>query len=100
MTAFIERTVDFYLDYLSANNSGLFLPTSIKSYLDGRLGQLEELMSSIAFRQAAAQLRCCSSSFPPGRRPGGVSQKPFWSGWQTAVGSAAAQAGRRRAGIA
>ena len=42
MTAFIERAVDFYLDYLSANNAGLFLPTSIKSYLDGRMGQLEE----------------------------------------------------------
>ena len=41
--------MDFYLDYLSANNSGLFLPTSIKSYLDGRLGQLEERLSSLAF---------------------------------------------------
>ena len=52
MTAFIERAVDFYLDYLSANDAGLFLPTSIKSYLDGRLGQLEERLSAIAFRQA------------------------------------------------
>ena len=34
ITAFIERAVDFYLDYLSANNAGLFLPTSIQSYLD------------------------------------------------------------------
>ena len=33
ITAFIERAVDFYLDYLSANDAGLFLPTSIKSYL-------------------------------------------------------------------
>ena len=41
ITAFIERAVDFYLDYLSANNAGLFLPTSIKPYLDGRMGQLE-----------------------------------------------------------
>ncbi|SCI75064.1 Uncharacterised protein [uncultured Flavonifractor sp.] len=48
MTAFIERAVDFYLDYLSANDAGLFLPTSIKSYLDGRL-------ASIAFRQAVEQ---------------------------------------------
>ena len=55
ITAFIERAVDFYLDYLSANNAGLFLPTSIKSYLDGRLGQLEERLSSIAFRQAVEQ---------------------------------------------
>ena len=56
MTAFVERAVDFYLDYLSANDAGLFLPTSIKSYLDGRLGQLEERLSSLAFRQAVAVL--------------------------------------------
>ena len=55
LTAFIENAVDFYLDYLSANSAGLFLPTSIKSYLDGRLGQLEERLSSIAFRQAVEQ---------------------------------------------
>ncbi len=55
MTAFIERAVDFYLDYLSANNAGLFLPISIKSYLDGRLGQLEERLSSLVFRQAVEQ---------------------------------------------
>ena len=41
MTAFVERAVDFYLDYLSANN--------------GRLGQLEDRLSSIAFRQAVEQ---------------------------------------------
>ena len=55
LTAFIENAIDFYLDYLSANNAGLFLPTSIKSYLDGRLGQLEDRLSSIAFRQAVEQ---------------------------------------------
>ena len=37
LTAFIENAIDFYLDYLSANNAGLFLPTSIQSYLDARL---------------------------------------------------------------
>ena len=55
ITAFIERAVDFYLDYLSANDAGLFLPTSIKSYLDGRLGQMEERLSSLAFKQAVEQ---------------------------------------------
>ena len=55
MTAFIERAVDFYLDYLSANNAGLFLPTALKSYVDGRLGQMEERLSSLAFRQAVEQ---------------------------------------------
>ena len=55
LTAFIEKAVDFYLDYLSANDAGLFLPTSIKSYLDGRLGQMEERLSSLAFKQAVEQ---------------------------------------------
>ena len=55
LTAFIENAIDFYLDYLSANNSGLFLPTSIKSYLDGRLGQLENCLGALAFRQAVEQ---------------------------------------------
>ena len=55
LTAFIETAVDFYLDYLSANDAGLFLPASIKSYLDGRLGQLEERLSSLVFRQAVEQ---------------------------------------------
>ena len=27
ITGFIENAIDFYLDYLSANNSGLFLPS-------------------------------------------------------------------------
>ncbi len=55
MTAFIARAVDFYLDYLSANDASLFLPTSIKSYLDGRLGQLENHLGALAFRQAVEQ---------------------------------------------
>lgn len=52
LTAFIERAIDFYLDYLSANDAGLFLPTSIKSYLDGRLDQFEDRASSLLFKQA------------------------------------------------
>ena len=55
LTAFIERAVDFYLDYLSANDAGLFLPTSIKSYVDGRLGQMEDRMSSLLYKQAVEQ---------------------------------------------
>ena len=55
LTAFIERAVDFYLDYLSANDAGLFLPTAIKSYVDGRLGQLENQMSSLLHKQAVEQ---------------------------------------------
>ena len=52
ITAFIERAVDFYLDYLSANNAGMFLPVSVQSYLDGRLDQLEKRVSSLLFKQA------------------------------------------------
>ena len=52
ITGFIERAIDFYLDYLSANNAGLFLPTSIQSYLDGRVGQMENNMASLAYKQA------------------------------------------------
>ena len=55
LTAFIERAVDFYLDYLSANDAGLFLPTAIKSYVDGRLGQLEIRMASLLYKQAVEQ---------------------------------------------
>ena len=55
LTAFIENAVDFYLDYLGANDAGLFLPTAIKSYLDGQLGQLENRLGILAFRQAVEQ---------------------------------------------
>ena len=55
LTAFIERAVDFYLDYLSANDAGLFLPTALKSYVDGRLGQMENRMSSLLYKQAVEQ---------------------------------------------
>lgn len=55
LTAFIERAIDFYLDYLSANDAGLFLPTALKSYVDGRLGQMEDRMSSLLYRQAVEQ---------------------------------------------
>ena len=55
LTAFIERAVDFYLDYLSANNAGHFHPASIKSYVDGQLGQLENRMSSLLYKQAVEQ---------------------------------------------
>lgn len=50
LTAFIERAIDFYLDYLSANDAGLFLPTALKSYVDGRLGQMENRMSSLLYK--------------------------------------------------
>ena len=52
LTGFIERAVDFYLDYLNANDAGLFLPASIKSYVDGRLGKIENRLAALSFKQA------------------------------------------------
>ena len=52
LTGVIENSINFYLDYLSANNAGMFLPTSVQSYLDGRLDQLEKRVSSLLFKQA------------------------------------------------
>ena len=52
LTGFIENAINFYLDYLSANNAGMFLPSSVQSYLDGRLDQLEKRVSSLLFKQA------------------------------------------------
>lgn len=52
LNAFINRAIDFYLDYISANDAGLFLPASLKSYVDGRLGQMEDRMSSLLFKQS------------------------------------------------
>ena len=51
----VRRAVEFYYGYLLSGDAGAFLPQSVKSYLDGRLGQLEERLSSLAFRQAVEQ---------------------------------------------
>ena len=52
MNDLAERAINFYLDYSEANNAGDFLPTALKSYVDGRLGKLEDRISSLAFKQA------------------------------------------------
>lgn len=52
MNELAERAIEFYLDYLEADNAGDFLPTALKSYVDGRLGKLEEKLSSLSFRQS------------------------------------------------
>ena len=52
LTGFIENAINFYLDYLSANNVGMFLPASVQSYLDGRLDQLEKRVSSLLYKQS------------------------------------------------
>ena len=52
LTGFIENAINFYLDYLSANNAGMFLPASVQSYLDGRLDQFEDRMASLLYKQS------------------------------------------------
>ena len=34
------------------SNAGDFLPTALKSYIDGQLGKLEDRLSSLSFRQS------------------------------------------------
>lgn len=52
MNELAEQALDFYLDYLEVGNAGDFLPTALKSYVDGRLGKLEYRLSALSFKQA------------------------------------------------
>ena len=52
MNELAEQASEFYLDYLEVGNAGDFLPTALKSYLDGRLGKLEDRLSALSFRQS------------------------------------------------
>ena len=52
ITAFIERAIDFYLSYLSASNTGTFLPKELQAAIDGRLGMFEDRMSSLLYKHS------------------------------------------------
>lgn len=52
MNEFIEKAVNFYADYLAANDSSTLLPTAILSAVDGRLGLLEKNLSALSFNHA------------------------------------------------
>lgn len=52
MNEFIEKAVNFYADYLAANDSNALLPTAISSAMDGRLGLLEKNLSALTFNHA------------------------------------------------
>ena len=52
MNELAEQAIEFYLDYLEVGNAGDFLPVALKSYLDGRLGKLENRISALSFRQS------------------------------------------------
>ena len=52
MNELAEQAISFYLDYLDTGNAGEFLPTALKSYVDGRLGTLEDRLSSLSFKHS------------------------------------------------
>ena len=58
LTVFIENAVRFYLGYLDAQDAGLFLPTAIRSCINGRLGTMENRMASLLFKQAVELDMC------------------------------------------
>ena len=49
---FIENAVNFYVSYLTLHDNNALLPTAVKSVIDGRLGQFEEHMAYLLFKQA------------------------------------------------
>ena len=50
LTAFIEKAIDFYLGYLDANGTGIFLPKEIQTAIDGRLGMFEDRMAGLLYK--------------------------------------------------
>jgi len=52
MNELAEQAINFYLDYLATGNAGDFLPTALKSYVDGRLGKMEDRLAALSFKQA------------------------------------------------
>ena len=60
MTMFMRHALDFYLDYLSAQDAGLFLPAAIRSCIEGRLGTMEKRMASLMFK-LTVELDMCMS---------------------------------------
>lgn len=54
-TEFVEKALKFYLDYIKLSHMGQLLPTELKSYLDGRVGTLENRMASLLFKMAVEQ---------------------------------------------
>ncbi len=51
-TEFAEKALKFYLDYNMVHNCGDYLPTEVKSCIDGKLATFENRMASIMFKMA------------------------------------------------
>ena len=48
---FVEKAINFYVDYLEAQDSQSLLPTALLAALDGRLGRLEDHIARREFTQ-------------------------------------------------
>ena len=46
---FIEKAVNFYVDYLETQDNQSLLPTALQAALDGRLGRLEDCIARREF---------------------------------------------------
>ncbi|MEG1578790.1 MAG: hypothetical protein RR336_08510 [Oscillospiraceae bacterium] len=51
---FIERALDFYMDYLEMHDGSTLLPKEIASAIDGRLGLFEDRMAKLLFKLTVA----------------------------------------------
>ena len=49
---FVEKAVNFYADYLAANESNSLLPTAILSAIDGHIGVFEDRMARLIYKQS------------------------------------------------
>lgn len=46
---FVEKAINFYVDYLEMRDAQSLLPTALLAVLDGRLGRLEDLIARREF---------------------------------------------------
>ena len=46
---FVEKAINFYVDYLETQDNQSLLPTALQAALDGRLGRLEDLIARREF---------------------------------------------------
>ena len=52
MNEFVEKAVNFYVDYLASDDSGVLLSPAIQSAIDGQLQVFKEQVKSLLFKQA------------------------------------------------
>jgi hypothetical protein len=52
MNEFVEKAINFYVDYLATDHSSEFLSPAILSAINGRLDLLENQMAKMAYKNA------------------------------------------------